>query len=242
MALVFDVSGEMAMFRRGYTTTSAVSFPFPPPTTIAGLVSAIVGYDNGSRYAAYRADYWERMGGTRVALRVLRPGRIRSHAVKFQNTKFSSNENLQRSIINHQFLFDASYRVYVEGPVEEDLEPMLAEGRCVYPPCLGVAYAPAIVDYVGRMDFVATTDRPERIHSVLPWNEGMCINIKESGRLFREDVPFSFDTERNLTGMSSVVYSADSPVLLEEGGDVARCDDETISWFPRWIDCVAPIV
>ena len=38
MAVVFEVSGRMAMFRKPYTTTSSISFAFPPPSAIAGLI------------------------------------------------------------------------------------------------------------------------------------------------------------------------------------------------------------
>ena len=37
--LAFDIWGDYAYFRRGYTTTSTVSFPFPSRTTISGLIS-----------------------------------------------------------------------------------------------------------------------------------------------------------------------------------------------------------
>ena len=48
MAVMFDCSSDMALFRKPYTTTSSVSFAFPPPSAIAGLVSAIIGLDNGA--------------------------------------------------------------------------------------------------------------------------------------------------------------------------------------------------
>ncbi|MGB4656082.1 MAG: CRISPR-associated protein Cas5, partial [Bacillota bacterium] len=45
---VFEASGPIAMFRKPYTTTSSVSFAFPPPTAIAGMIAAIIGIPNGS--------------------------------------------------------------------------------------------------------------------------------------------------------------------------------------------------
>lgn len=46
MALVFDITSEYAMFRKFYTTTSSISYPFPPPTAIGGLIAAIIGEEN----------------------------------------------------------------------------------------------------------------------------------------------------------------------------------------------------
>jgi len=41
--LVFDLFGDFAHFRKYYTTTSPLTFSFPPPPTIAGILGAIYG-------------------------------------------------------------------------------------------------------------------------------------------------------------------------------------------------------
>lgn len=57
---VFEVSGRMAMFRKPYTTTSSVSYPFPPPTALAGMIAAILGYDNGASEKGWNAFFGKR--------------------------------------------------------------------------------------------------------------------------------------------------------------------------------------
>jgi CRISPR-associated protein Cas5h len=42
-ALVVDVWSDYAHFRKPYTTSSPLTFAFPPRTALAGLVAAIVG-------------------------------------------------------------------------------------------------------------------------------------------------------------------------------------------------------
>ena len=67
MAVVFEVSGQMAMFRKPYTTTSSISFAFPPPTAIAGLISGIADI-NGSDEDSCNARYREALIGTKVSV------------------------------------------------------------------------------------------------------------------------------------------------------------------------------
>lgn len=41
--LVFDIWGDYGHFSRFYTTTSPLTFSFPPPPTIARILGAIYG-------------------------------------------------------------------------------------------------------------------------------------------------------------------------------------------------------
>jgi CRISPR-associated protein Cas5h len=70
MPLVFDVYGSMAMFRKSYTTTSSVSFPFPPPRPLRGFSGAIP--DLKAKFAwRHRSGLWEGWGNS-CSLRILR--------------------------------------------------------------------------------------------------------------------------------------------------------------------------
>lgn len=119
MATVFEVHGPIAMFRKPYTTTSAVSFAFPPPTAVAGMIAAIVGIGNGSELDATNADYWSYMKGTRVSVRIASRISWRKHSVNFSNTKDpQKNPRIQ---VKHQFVGLPRYRIYVSGGLEERL-------------------------------------------------------------------------------------------------------------------------
>ncbi|WP_231717005.1 CRISPR-associated protein Cas5 [Desulfosarcina ovata] len=43
--LAFKLWGDYGHFRKYYTTTSPLTFEFPPPTSVVGIVSAIIGLD-----------------------------------------------------------------------------------------------------------------------------------------------------------------------------------------------------
>ncbi|WP_026367985.1 type I-B CRISPR-associated protein Cas5b [Aminiphilus circumscriptus] len=237
MALAFDINGPMAMFRKSYTTTSSISFPFPPPTAIAGLIGAIVGFKSGSHSNGCAADFWEEMKGNRVALRILHAGTIARHGLNF----FDHRDNTH-SPVKHQFVLSPKYRIYVEGAVEERLRPRLEAESFVYTPYLGVAYALANISYAGS--FEPTTlnvedeeDKKICVDSVIPWKENMSIDVVASGGAFRERMPFSMDRQRALERVIDVLYNPKGRKLcLTDKGDayVTRCNDDVVAWFPHW--------
>ena len=65
--VAFDVWADYANFRRGYTNTSSLTYPFPTRTNIAGLVSAILGLPRNS----YHDIFSEK--NSRVGCRILNP-------------------------------------------------------------------------------------------------------------------------------------------------------------------------
>ncbi len=51
--VVFDVVGQFAHFRSFDTNTSSLSHTFPPRTTVAGMIAAIIGRDKESYYEEF---------------------------------------------------------------------------------------------------------------------------------------------------------------------------------------------
>ncbi|MCF7936816.1 MAG: type I-B CRISPR-associated protein Cas5b [Synergistales bacterium] len=240
MAVAFDVQSSMAMFRKGYTTTSSISYPIPPPTALGGLVAAILGIDTGAADHAAKAAYWGRLGGTSVAYRLLRPVRWFRSTLNFTNSKNPQvNPRIQ---IKHQFLSSPAYRVYVRGGVEEELREHLERGSSIFTPYLGVAYAIAELSYVGAFPCREVEEPSPEVASVLPWlGEGETlpgIDILGSGPVFKEDVPLQMAEDRRLTGYGSVLYCGDPHrrIKLEKRGDsdLAQVGDDTVAWFPAW--------
>ena len=263
MAVVFDCSSSMAMFRKPYTTTSSVSFAFPPPSAVAGLLSAIIGLGNGASEDGARADYWSELGGTQIALSILNPTRWLRAAVNFWNVK--QPQNTPHIQVKHQFVASPKYRIYVRRGIEARLKECLERGGFVYTPYLGVAYAVAQIDYLGEFQPEPVTEKEFEVNSVLPWLEDDArpeLDIMKTGGVFSELVPFYLTEERALGESIKVVYSTKAghpvdakesqganqkkgprsghPVYVKERGalNVSRCVvrdmAEIVAWFPEW--------
>jgi len=236
MAVVFEISGPMAMFRKPYTTTSSISFAFPPPTAVAGLICAIVGIGHGSGGMACSASYWPELKGTRVALALRKPISWLRQTINFTNLKEpQKNAHIQ---VKHQFVAKPSYQIYVSGGLEERLGSFLEQGRFIYTPFLGVAYALADIRYGGSFEELTVKDDSVTVDTVVPWDESLELDVLGSGGAFKELVPFRMDEERQLLESSMVLYatSPEDRIILKKRGsvDVSRCGDDVVAWFPAW--------
>lgn len=235
MAIAFEVTSNLALFRRPYTTTSSVSFPVPPPTTVAGLLAAICGIQNRSDQEGACAGYWEQLAGTRMAIQLLSKVRWQSFALNFWNLKEpQKNPHIQ---IKHQFLFQPSYRIFVHGGIENELKTFLREGHFVFTPYLGVAYALADILYCGEFSWEPISQESVSLATVVPLVNGVEVDVLASGGIHRELLPFQLGADRGIKDAISVLYQQEpkKKVMLSQKGvlDVTRWkDEENIAWFP----------
>lgn len=236
MATVFEVSAEIAMFRRPYTTTSSVSYPLPTPTAVAGLIAAIVGLSNGCEERSILAQYWRSLQGTRVAVRILAPLRWRWETINFWNVKNpAKSPHIQ---VKHQFISRPCYRLYVHGGIEGELKKHLLQGTFVYTPYLGVAYAVADIRYCGHYSWEPVASEQVDVSTVVPYTGELEIDILNSREVFRERIPYRLSEERLLIETLPVLYQTNPErnlrLLKREGLDVTRCGDDMVAWFPEW--------
>ncbi|MGC9218854.1 MAG: type I-B CRISPR-associated protein Cas5b [Athalassotoga sp.] len=237
MPIVFELKGHLAMFRKPYTTTSSISYPFPPPTTVAGLISAIVGIENGSENNGYSAKFWQELAGNRIAIKILSNIKWYTTTLNFWNVKEPQrNTHIQ---IKHQFVKDPAYRIYVDGPISDKLDKYLSSGSFVYTPYLGVTYAIAQIKYIGRFSNEEIPHENIYTQTIIPYeSDEIEIDVEKSGGILREIVPFQMDEERNLTKSINVIYQAkqnDHGVFIKKGNlEMSKVGDDTVAWFPRW--------
>lgn len=238
MPTVFDVTGSIAMFRKPYTTTSSVSYPFPPPTAIAGLISAIVGFENNADEDSCSAEFWRKIAGNRVGIKLLSNVKWYTTTLNFWNVK-EPQKNLHIQV-KHQFVKDPSYRIYVNGPVEDELERYLSGKSFVYTPYLGVAYAIAEIKYVGRFESEKLSGNDILVDTIVPYDsDDVEIDVLKSGGLHREIVPFRMNDERNLERIITVLYSSkgnQQGIFVKKSGnmEMSKVGKDTVAWFPVW--------
>ena len=111
--LAFDIWGDYGYFRRGYTTTSTISYPFPSRTTISGLISGILGLERDSYYDIFDEN------NSKIGLRILNPIKKVNINLNYLNTKskegfrLAYNNDSKRVRVSAQFLKNPKYRIYV---------------------------------------------------------------------------------------------------------------------------------
>ena len=138
--LAFDIWGDYGYFRRGYTSTSTITFPFPSRTTISGLISGIVGLEKDSYHEIFNEN------NSKVGLRILNPIKKININLNYINTKegflLSDIKSNPRVQVQAEFLKDVKYRIYVslnDNSLMEELYYNLSEHKSVFTPCLGIS-------------------------------------------------------------------------------------------------------
>ena len=106
--LVLDLWGDYAHFRKYFTTSSPLTFAFPPKTALYGIVSAIIGLDK-NEYLKYFQDK-----KCKIAIRILNPIKKTRISINYIDTKIAVDMGgiICRKQVNLVVLNDVKYRIY----------------------------------------------------------------------------------------------------------------------------------
>ncbi|CAN5906149.1 type I-B CRISPR-associated protein Cas5b [soil metagenome] len=202
------------MFRKFYTNSSSLSYPFPPRSTLAGLIAGLMGYERDS----YSEDL--SLEQCKIAVSVKTPVRRVMQTVNYLMTKSPSDFDgsaggTQIPVewlfpeINHPKL---RYRIYVTHEnIEwlENLNTLFTTNTWIYPPYLGMSECLAQVAHVATVSNW-TLERPEKaklLATVVPVQalEGAPELIPGS-QIIKERIPLALDRDRRLKVICDVLY------------------------------------
>lgn len=190
--LVFDISGDWGYFGRVDDSVANMTYKIPPRTTVAGIISAILGYKRDSYYdifakgesaiAVQPLSTLDTMPMSMLTLttanRAVNEESVGEHKIGL----LDSTEN--RQIHAYELLVNPSYRVYVwvsDSSVYDELKKHLENGTSVYTPSLGKSEYIASVDYVGEYDVNSSESRTD-VESAIPFGQSNV--IPTSGAVF----------------------------------------------------------
>ncbi|MEM0492535.1 MAG: type I-B CRISPR-associated protein Cas5b [Candidatus Thermoplasmatota archaeon] len=228
--LVFDVWGDYAHFKKRYTTTSPLTHSIPPRTTVAGLISAIVGLSRET----YQ-EFFTKNKST-IALQILNPIKKTRITLSLISTKSEHlispqmmNYFKQHTLINFEFLKNPKYRVYFshnDVSFYHRVKKFLNEHKSVYTPSLGLSELICNFRYIGEYNAKQSTPTDYVfIHSVIP------IKSSSSGKIIAKIHPeekkkYSLETLPSIMKTYREVEEY-LEVLLEEEGRPIEAFPET---------------
>jgi len=110
--LAFTLTGPMAHFRKFYTNSSSLSYPFPPRTAIVGIIAGQLGLERDSYYEELKPDI------LRIGIQILTPYRKAIYTVNYlftkQNVLYEKGRGTQVPL---EFIFPQNgllrYRIFV---------------------------------------------------------------------------------------------------------------------------------
>jgi len=211
--LVFDLWGDLGHFKKPYTTTSPLSFAFPPRPTLAGIISAIIGLGK-SEYA----DSFMKKDAN-IGLRILKPIkkiRISQNLIDTKTAKLFSRIK-QRTQIRIEYVKDPKYRIYfqhMDADLYNHAKKLIETHECVYTVSLGLSELLANFQYIGEFNLERTTSRePVIIHSIVP-DRSIEVEFEAGKEYFSANIPLEMNSKRIVTQFGTVIYERNGNSLL----------------------------
>ncbi len=215
--VAFTLAGPMAHFRKFYTTTSALSYPFPPRTTLMGLVAGILGIPRDTYYENLSSDkLW-------ISVRILTPVRTRVFTVNYLFTKYGDLYHKGRGTqIPVEWVLPRPphrairYRVYLSSPEPKLWKRIVKTFRkhtFLWPVYMGVTEALAWIEdiWIGEALF-GSVSKPVPVATPLVHSENIQIKLgKEKIRLILDRMTrdFSLSPYRSPLATLTILYEAE---------------------------------
>lgn len=171
-ALVFDIWGNYAHFKKIYVTTSALTYSVPFKTTIYGLVGAIIGLDNkNNNYLEYFDE-----NNCQLAIQIINPVKIQRLNINLSPKPGAIRGN--RKPTTMEYIINPHYRVFFshsDESVFNNLKLNLQKKETVYTPVLGLAHCLANFKFIGEYELIKDSGNAS-IESVLLKSEVLSLD------------------------------------------------------------------
>ena len=209
--LVFDIYGDLGHFKKYYTTSSPLTFSFPPPPTVRGMLGAIIGADKENYLQVFSHEK------CKLAVRILSPiSKIRM-GLNHINTKgnywvpIKKGSHEARTQIRTEFVKNPAYRIYVsheDNKVFDKLVENIMAHKTVFTLSLGLSELLSDFRFVGVKDFVQGNKGYKEIVTVIPMNtiEDYGIDFEQGKKYFKEKIAIEMSPERVVERYEDVLF------------------------------------
>jgi CRISPR-associated protein Cas5h len=243
--LIFDLVGPMAHFRKFYTNSSSLSYPFPPRTAIMGVIAALLGRERDTYYKELALE------NARIGIALKTPFRSVMQTVNYLATDRDNQDwhGAQRRIqIPLELILPRPparflrYRIFFSSrkpDLLEELYERLSQGQYRYPLYLGLTECPAWAEnpcLLPEVNLVSDPKEPLPVETVVPLPKlGELPDLQELRglRLLKDRIPLDFYPDRKLKAAADVVWEAEGRALpLKLKGEVFPIpEDSTYGCF-----------
>ncbi|ODN29668.1 type I-B CRISPR-associated protein Cas5b [Fervidobacterium thailandense] len=240
-ALVFQLSGKMAHFRKFYTNSSSLSYYFPPKTAVSGIIAAMLGLQRDSYYDTFSEPAC-------ITVEILTPLRKKIHVVNYLLVKQPSDirgtsggtQVPLEFVTASNFPENLTYNVYFthqDTSLYNRLKETLQKGLYKYPVYLGITELPASVAFFGEFEFEERNPSgtleictPVPIEKVENLTDLMFENIN----VHKDKMPVHFTTQRTLKKVTDYIFRPDGqPIRVKLVGPIVHFPElgKNIVWL-----------
>lgn len=228
--LVFDVWGDYAHFKKIYTTTSPLTYSFPPRTALSGLIGAIAGYEKEE----YIRHFLRR--DAMIGCKIMGPIK----KIRIGENLINDHKNMHliknRIPTRREFVKDPKYRIFIchsDEAFYNKLRSLLINHQSVYTPCFGLSQLICNFSFVGEFGLKKSSDGLQAIDSVVP---GRCIispEFEEKKEYFSEMLPNEMSENRIVTDYSEILFERNGEKIKAKAKDIWAIEnsDERIAFL-----------
>lgn len=217
--LVFDIWGDYGHFRKFYTTTSPLTFSFPPPSTIAGILGAIYGTEKNKYLNIFALDKCNLSIKIVNLVKKVRMG-INLMDTKGTNLKVPfSDKRATRTQIRTEFLKDPYFRIYFthnDKEILDNLSKFVKEHKSTYTVSLGLSELLADFKYIGLYDSESISNS-KTVEIATPVAAGNLITdgleIETGKKYFKEKIPIIMNSERIIEKYDDIIFEPEGKTI-----------------------------
>lgn len=235
--LVFDIWGDYGHFRKFYTTSSPLTFSFPPPPTIAGILGAIYGADKKEYLSIFSYDC------CKTALRIVNPIKKTRMGINLINTKSNywklvkTKNHEPRTQIRTEFLKKPCFRIYVyheDEKIFNNLLQSIREHKCVYSVSFGLSEL--LTDFKFVDVYKIEEVKNEIAELLTPIVASNIINngieIETGKKYYKEKMPIKMNPDRVIEIYDDVIYEPEGkPIRAKVKTYYKLGNGENIAFF-----------
>jgi len=231
--LAFELWGDYGHFRKFYTTSSPLTFSFPPPSTVAGMLGAV--------YGAGKEEYLRIFGGEQCRLAVGIKKDIKKVRIGLNHVDTKKSWNIvtgNRTQIRTEFVKEPLYRIYLthqDKEVFNRLAKKLANHQATFTVSLGLSELLADWQYLGVFEGRANAENQAvEAATVLP--AGLITPngfvIEDGRKYFKERMPLAMDPQRVIQRWDEVIFEVQGKTIKTQLKESYRLEnDENIAFL-----------
>jgi CRISPR-associated protein Cas5h len=145
--IVFDLLGANAHFRNIQTNSTSLTYYFPPPTTLIGLIAGIIGLQRDSYYTQFQPE------SIFLAIDIKTPMRKIIQTVNYRVFDENGYSQIPIEIVIPETDSELCYRIYFshsDPSIYNTVLDKIKENKSVYPPYMGIAPFIAYTEFIGE--------------------------------------------------------------------------------------------
>lgn len=238
--LTFEVFGDYGHFKKPYTTSSPLTFSFPPKPTVAGLIGAIIGLPKNKVHSELPDNEYE------IGIKLINPVKKTRIATNLIHTKHSPMfaRIKMRTQIKFEVLKNPHYKIYFRAFSENVFEKMmkiynmLEEKKTHYTISLGLSQMlcsiknPSIIESKKVNDWVENVS----INSVILKSDDYQIeytyDVNEPDEYYICRMPHVMDDERIVSRFSEFcIESYGKPINCKKAKNYWIIGEDNVSMF-----------